>query len=209
MRKMLLAASAAVAALSMPALAQDHGHGGGGGGGGGPPDVSGGPPATIPASPNANDRASGQIPGDIHAQTDSHASDRAQTRTGADVDRSTRTDTDRDHNTRDRNVTSGAGAVVKDRATQKYGGNTCPPGLAGRDPACVPPGQANRSFTVGQHLSKNYRYYTELSGIPQTARSQVPTQYQTNDYTYIYQPDRIYVVDRSTNKVATVVDLNG
>jgi hypothetical protein len=116
MRKMLLAASAALAALSMPVLAQDHGRGGGGGGGGGgPPDVSGGPPATIPASPNADVHASGQVSGDVHAQTDAHASDRAQTRTGADVDRSTRTDTDRADRTRDRDVTSGAGAVVKNK----------------------------------------------------------------------------------------------
>lgn len=211
MRKMLLAAGVAIAALSLPAFAQDHGHGGGGG----VDHVPAGPPTTIPASPNANDRASGQVTGDVRAQTDSHASDRAQTRTGASVDRShsdadttttVRTDTDADDDDR---AATGAGNVVTNTQGNKFGGAACAPGLAGRDPACVPPGQANKTFRVGQHLSGKYKYYTDLSSIPQDARTQVPTQYRSNDYRYIYQTDRIYVVNRDTNTVATVINLGG
>lgn len=101
MRRILLAASAAIVVLSSPALAQGRGGGGGGppaGVGGGPPTsipagppstLPPGPPDTIPPSANANANASGQVPGNTHAQTDVHASDRAHERTGASVDHST------------------------------------------------------------------------------------------------------------------------
>jgi hypothetical protein len=205
MRNTVILASAALAAVSLPAFAQNHDHGGGAGGPpvsvpvGPPPSLPSGPPSTIPVSPNANAHASGQVTGDVHARTDSHASDRAQTRTGASVDRSdnVRTDT---------RAATGAGAAV---ATPNYGGAACAPGLADRDPACVPPGQADRSFRVGQHLSGNFKYYTQLSGIPADARSQVPTEFQNNNYRYIYQPDRIYVVHRDTNTVTSVINLGG
>ena len=103
MRKMLLVAGAAIAVVSAPAFAQAHGNAGGGvgvgagGGLGGPPvsvpagppqGLPPGPPTAIPPSPNANPNATGQVQGDVHAQTDINASDRAHERTGASVDHS-------------------------------------------------------------------------------------------------------------------------
>jgi hypothetical protein len=185
MRKILLTASAALIAFSAPALAQGHGGGGGDHGGGPPAGVGGGAggglggglggpgglgglppgsPQTIPPSDNANARASGQVQGDVHAQTDIHASDRAHERTGASVDHSA-------------NAATGAGLATK-------------------------------TYRVGQHVSGNIRFYTNLSAIPDTAKSQIPSQYMTDAYRYIYQTNRIYVVDSATSKVTAVVNLN-
>jgi len=49
---------------------------------------------------------------------------------------------------------------------QKYGGALCPPGLAKKTPACMPPGQAKRQFREGQRVSTNYRHYSPYSDIP-------------------------------------------
>jgi hypothetical protein len=183
MRKILLAASAALIAFSAPALAQGRGGGGGGDHGGGPPAGVGGGlgvgggggfggpgrdlgglPANIPNSDNANAHASGQVTGDVHAQTDIHASDRAHERTGASVDHST-------------NAATGAGI-------------------------------ASRTYRVGQRVSTNSKFYTDISAIPSAAKAQIPSQYMTDAYRYIYQPNRIYVVSDSSNKVVSVVNLN-
>jgi hypothetical protein len=181
MRKTLLVACAAIAMLSAPAFGQAHGNAGGagglgvgaGGGLGGPPaglpagppqSLPPGPPTTIPPSPNANTNASGQVQGDVHAQTDVHASDRAHERTGASVDHSA-------------SAATGAGA-------------------------------ASRSFRVGQRVSSNEKFYTDLDKIPSTARTQIPGKYQSEAYRYIYQPDAVYVVANSSDKVVSVINLN-
>jgi len=88
MRTIFLAAGAAIALVSAPALAQGHGHGGGIGGGAGG-GMSGGVRGGVvmpPMSTHANERASGPVQTTIHAQTDTHASMRAHARTGASVD---------------------------------------------------------------------------------------------------------------------------
>jgi hypothetical protein len=69
-------------------------------------------------------------------------------------------------------------------------------------------GLATKSYRVGQHVSGNARLYTDLNAIPDTAKSQIPSQYLGNTYRYIYQTDRIYVVDSANDKVATIIDLN-
>jgi len=184
MRKILLAAGAAIIVLSAPAFAQGRGHGGGGGIGGGlgggiggglggppasipagpPQGLPPGPPTTIPPSTHANANASGQVQGDVHAQTDANASARAQERTGASVDH--------------------------------------------RASAATGAGIATRTYRVGQRVSANGKFYTDLSAIPSTAQAQIPSQYRTDAYRYIYQTDRIYVVSGTSNKVVSVVDLN-
>src|SRR5207253_6598175 len=84
MRTIFLAAGAAIALVSAPALAQGHGHGGGIGGGAGG-GMSGGVRGGVvmpPMSTHANERASGPVQTTIDAQTDTHASMRAHARTG-------------------------------------------------------------------------------------------------------------------------------
>ena len=80
----------------------------------------------------------------------------------------------------------------------------CPPGLANRNPPCVPPGQANRLFREGQRLPVNYRYYTDYGQIPVDIRNRfgIPTGYR-----YIYRDNSVYVVDPTTRLVRDIIDL--
>jgi hypothetical protein len=213
MRKILLVAGAAVAALSMPALGQGQGRGQGNGPPLGLPPVTtppvAVPPVTPPVSTHADDHASGQVQTDVRAQTDSRASTRAQVRTGANVDRSTDTDDTSVNVSNNARVTADVNGDTETRRGQpNYGGNTCPPGLAGRDPACVPPGQADRTFRQGQRLPDNYRYFTDLANIDisTTLRNSISTQYPSNAYRYVFNGDSIYVVSRTNNTVTAVID---
>jgi hypothetical protein len=80
----------------------------------------------------------------------------------------------------------------------------CPPGLANRNPPCVPPGQVNRLFREGQRLPVNYRYYTDYGQIPVDIRNRfgIPTGYR-----YIYRDNSVYVVDPTTRLVRDIIDL--
>ena len=208
MRRIILAASVAIATLAMPAMAQDPGgHGQGAEHGGGPrPDVGQGgglgQDVAVPVSPNANDNASGQVQADVRAGTDSRASDRAEERTGASVDRTPDTDGD------DTEVDDDDGDGDDASQGNRFGGDVCAPGLAGRDPACIPPGQANQTFTLGQTVPDNFRFLTDLSGVPEQFRTEVPAEFQTDAYRYFYNSDTIYVVATSDNTVAAVIDLD-
>jgi hypothetical protein len=185
MNKIIFAASAAMAALAAPSVVLAQGHGGGHGGGGGMVSHGGGM-----MSSHANAHASGTV-GTVHAQTDSRSNIRAQTRTGASVVRSPQV----------------SHATTRASTGNRYNGNACAPGLAKKNPACVPPGQMQRSFRVGQRLPTNYRYYTGLSGIPTQYQSVIPQTYRSG-YRYIYDPnDYIYVVDPATSLVRSVINL--
>jgi hypothetical protein len=95
---------------------------------------------------------------------------------------------------------------VDDRAQNRYGGANCPPGLANRNPPCVPPGQARRAFRQGQVLPQSYNYYTPydalLGRIPEAYRDDIPQGYR-----YIYRDDAVYVVDPATRVVRSIIDL--
>jgi hypothetical protein len=96
------------------------------------------------------------------------------------------------------------GDGIDDRARGQYGGAACPPGLEKKTPACMPPGQASRTFRQGQRLPSSYDQYTEYNSIPPAYRSQVP-YLDTNRY--IYRDDRVYVVDPTTRTVTRIIDL--
>lgn len=93
---------------------------------------------------------------------------------------------------------------IDDRAENRYGGAACPPGLAKKDPACVPPGQARRMFEQGQRVPLGYDFYTDYNAIPLPYRSQVP---YTDGYRYIYRDNRVYIVDPATRLVTRIIDL--
>jgi hypothetical protein len=86
---------------------------------------------------------------------------------------------------------------------RKYGGALCPPGLANKTPACMPPGQARRMFREGQRLSSDYRYYTPYDDIPLVLRERYDLD---DDYRYIYRDNVIYVVDPETRLVRSILD---
>ena len=92
-------------------------------------------------------------------------------------------------------------------ADQRGHPHGCPPGLAKKDPACVPPGQAKRMFREGQRIPSNYDYFVDYDGIPQTYRDRIPADYR-DGYRYIYREDEgIYVVDPATRLVRSIIDL--
>jgi hypothetical protein len=93
---------------------------------------------------------------------------------------------------------------IDDRAQNQYGGGNCPPGLANRTPACVPPGQARRLFREGQRVPTNYGAFTNYNDIPSQYRSRVPSGYD-----YIYRDNSVYVVDRQTRLVRSIINLLG
>lgn len=86
---------------------------------------------------------------------------------------------------------------------RKYGGDVCPPGLANRTPACVPPGQVQRMFREGQRLPLSYRYFTPYGDIPVALRDRYDL---TDQYRYIYRDNVIYVVDPTTRLVTSIID---
>jgi hypothetical protein len=88
------------------------------------------------------------------------------------------------------------------RQAARYGGAECPPGLAKKSPACVPPGQASRMFREGQRLPSGYRYYTDYNDIPLELRNRYTLD---DDYRYIYRDNRIYVVDPTTSLITRII----
>ena len=90
------------------------------------------------------------------------------------------------------------------RTQNRHGGNVCPPGLAKKTPACVPPGQAGRMFSEGQRLPVGYNFYTDYNRIPEPYRIQVP---YLESNRYIYRDDRVYIVDPTTRLVTRIIDL--
>jgi hypothetical protein len=86
----------------------------------------------------------------------------------------------------------------------RYGGANCPPGLANRTPACVPPGQARRMFREGQRIPTSYGAFNSYNDIPEQYRGRVPT-----GYNYIYRDNNVYVVDPQTRLVRSIINLLG
>ena len=80
----------------------------------------------------------------------------------------------------------------------------CPPGLAKKSPACIPPGQAKKMFSVGERLPEDYYQGYNL-----------PARYQDwyqdgGQYSYRYNDDGyIYRVDRSSNIISSLIPLLG
>ena len=79
----------------------------------------------------------------------------------------------------------------------------CPPGLANRSPACVPPGQA-RHYQRAQRLPADFTDYTAYNAIPVEYRRRyaIPTGQR-----YIYSNSLVYVVDPRTLTVQDIIDL--
>lgn len=104
-------------------------------------------------------------------------------------------------NLRDRNRN---GIADRDEAlARKYGGALCPPGLAKKTPACMPPGQAKRQFREGQRVSTNYRHYTPYGDIPMALRDRYDLD---DDNRYIYRNNVIYTVDPRTRVITSIID---
>jgi hypothetical protein len=84
-----------------------------------------------------------------------------------------------------------------------YGVGGCPPGLAKKPVACVPPGQAARF--VGQPLVVASRYGA-LAPLPLSMRS---LYYDDDDYYYRWGGGYVYRVDRDDALIASMIPLFG
>lgn len=89
------------------------------------------------------------------------------------------------------------------RASVGYGNGACPPGLAKKLVACMPPGQA-RKF-VGQ----SYDTVNRISNLMEMP-SRLRTVYRDNDdYYYRYGNGYVYQVDRQSSLIAALLPLFG
>lgn len=186
MKNILMMVSAAAMAMTVPTLAQAQGKGKGQGAS-----------AKQSQSMKGSAKSNGQVRSDVRARTDARANVRARTRTGASFDR---LDINRDGrvDARDRRL---------DRNRDGLSDRMCPPGLAKKTPACVPPGQAKRMFNEGQRIPTNYRDLTDFDDLSPEYRDRLPIDYRSDNYDYIVRDNNIYVVDPTTRVVRTIIDL--
>lgn len=83
-----------------------------------------------------------------------------------------------------------------------YGADGCPPGLAKKNPPCVPPGQAKKLYGVGQQLPLGYGTPYGYNQIPYSLRN----QYGLNPYDqYYYGNGYLYGVDPRTMLIQQVI----
>jgi hypothetical protein len=204
MRKLMMMAGIAALAAAMPALAEAK-----------PGNGQSARSGQHSGQAQARTRTRTEVRSNGRARTDARANTRAAARTGSAVDRRLDTDGDGIPDHRDRMTDRNRDGIddrrqnvgERDRDGNRYGGNVCPPGLANRTPACVPPGQARRIFREGQVLPTSYRdylgYQDLLGRLPESYRDDIPT----GDYRYIYQNDAVYVVDARTRLVRNIIDI--
>ena len=103
-------------------------------------------------------------------------------------------------------LASAAPAYAKPKHAKHHGHHAamghCPPGLAKKSPACVPPGQAKKLYNVGQRLPYGFNGYTPYNQIPYDLRNRYDLD---DDYRYIYRDDYLYQVDPTTMIVSQVL----
>ena len=83
----------------------------------------------------------------------------------------------------------------------RWGGANCPPGLAKKNPPCIPPGQVGRTFTVGQRYPTNFGYYP-YGSIPIGVRDLYDLD---DDDRYVYRNGTLYVVDPRTRLIERII----
>lgn len=85
-----------------------------------------------------------------------------------------------------------------------YGRGGCPPGLAKKNPRCMPPGQAKQAFRVGQRLPYGYNDVLGYNALPYDLRSQYGGQLDPYGR-YVYQDNYLYRVDPATMIVQQIL----
>ena len=85
-----------------------------------------------------------------------------------------------------------------------YGVGGCPPGLAKKNPPCVPPGQAKKLYGLGDRVPRGWY---DVYNLPNTYRD---VYYDSPDYAWRYDDSGyIYGVDRQSNLVDALIPLLG
>lgn len=81
----------------------------------------------------------------------------------------------------------------------QHNGAPCPPGLAKKSPACVPPGQWKRGDILPTSWAGSY---TRYSSLPEIFRSRYADR---RDRRYVYQNDRVFVVDVASRAIVDIL----
>jgi hypothetical protein len=76
-----------------------------------------------------------------------------------------------------------------------YGAGGCPPGLAKKNPPCIPPGQAKKLYGIGQRLPLGYGTPYAYTQIPRDLRTRYVLPPAGN---YYYGDGYLYRVDPRT-----------
>lgn len=84
-----------------------------------------------------------------------------------------------------------------------YGTGHCPPGLAKKNNGCLPPGQARRTYNLGQRLPYGYNSYTPYSSLPYDLRSQYNLDPSGR---YIYRDGYLYEVNPRTRIISQILN---
>ncbi len=93
---------------------------------------------------------------------------------------------------RDRNV-------VRTYYRTEFVAGRCPPGLAKKNNGCLPPGQANRVWVVGQPLPQEIVYYPMP---PQLYTQLTPPPY---GYEYVRVDDRVILMNKTSRLIAAIL----
>jgi hypothetical protein len=89
-------------------------------------------------------------------------------------------------------------------AVPGYGAGGCPPGLAMKNPPCIPPGQAKKLFGIGQRVPLGYNGLLGYNSLPYNLRDYYGRQLDPRSR-YIYDQNYIYRVDPRTMLVQQIL----
>ena len=202
MKKIMMLVGAAAMAVTMPAMAEAQGKSGGKG--------------------NAA-KAQSSVKGQGQARTNARAQSRAAVARNAGA--ASRVDANRngilDRFERDsdgdgildyregrvqRSVDRNGNGIL-DRFESGRRMNFCPPGLAKKTPACIPPGQAKRMFNQGQRVPTNFRGLTDFDDLSPQLRDRLPAEFRSDNFDFIVRDNTIFVVDPTTRVVRSIIEL--
>ena len=97
-------------------------------------------------------------------------------------------------------ITIGDRSLIKAHIGERYKKN-CPPGLAKKHNGCMPPGQAKKSYVVGEYLGHDIEY-SALSGDLLKMLRPVP-----DGYMYVNVDKDVLLISQATKKVVDAVTL--
>ena len=84
-----------------------------------------------------------------------------------------------------------------------YGAGGCPPGLAKKNPNCMPPGRYKKLFEVGQRVPRGYPDLMAYNQLPYPVRDRYSLDPRSR---YIYDQGYLYRVDPTTMVVSQILN---
>ncbi len=98
-----------------------------------------------------------------------------------------------------------AHAVGAGHSPVGYGVGGCPPGLAKKNPPCMPPGLAKQQFALGQRVPLGYNGLLGYNSVPYDLRNHYGAQLDPRSR-YIYDQNYLYRVDPQTMMVQQILN---